>query len=504
VPGEDPVEMRGGKLTVTREDAVQSLRGGVLVGDAWLHDTSAGSADHVDPARGKVQASFPLAGVEEVDRAVGSARAAFPEWRAWAPDARREALRRVSGLIRERKDVLGAKMSLENGTPLAQSIAMADRSAEWFDYYAGWAEKIHGEVLSPYPIRGVDYTLAEPVGVVAVIVTWNGPLMAFGMAVAPALAAGCCVVLKPAEITPFSTADFAQICLDAGLPPGVVTLVPGGPEAGDRLVRHPGVDKITFTGGVPTARRIQVAAAESLTPLVLELGGKSANIVFEDADLTQVGRLAARFTSLAGQGCSLPTRLMIHDSVYDHVTADLLDHVGKVTVGDPFDPATTMGPVINAAACERILGVIEQARTTGAGQLLTGGERLGGPLADGYFISPAVFGNVDPQSELAKEEVFGPVLCVMRFSDDEQALEIANGTDYALAAYLHTNDLGRAHRMAAELRAGNVNVNNVGPASVGPGVPFGGIGLSGYGRQGSHHGIREFLRVKNVLIDLGS
>jgi aldehyde dehydrogenase (NAD+) len=490
-------------MTVATSDPVRLLVGGLLVGDRWLTNSTGGTLEHINPATGRAQQTFPIAGRPEVDAAVAAAKAALPAWRRWRPDARRDVLRRVADRLRDEAAELGTIGSLENGTPRLQAVAMAPSAAGWFDYYAGWADKLTGEVIDPFPKPGFNYTLPEPVGVVAVIVTWNGPLMAFGMAVAPALAAGCCVVIKPAELTPFSPARFGRICLESGLPPGVVTIVPGGPDAGDALVRHPDVAKISFTGGIETARRIQSACAESLTPLVLELGGKSPNIIFADADVDRAASLSARFTSLARQGCSLPTRLLVEESIYDRVLERLLGHLRQVVVGDPLDERTSMGPVVTEAACHRILGMIERAEQAPAGELLLGGRRLGGELADGFFIGPTVFGDVDRTSEIARDEVFGPVLTVMKFRDEDEAIAIANGTAYGLAAYVHTSDVTRAHRVASQLDVGNVAVNNTGPASAGPGVPFGGVKASGYGRQGGRAGLLEFVRTKNVTIDMG-
>ena len=303
---------------------------------------------------------------------------------------------------------------------------------------------------------------------VAVIITWNGPIGFFGMSVSPVLAAGCCVVLKAPELAPFSSVLFAKLCLEAGLPPGVINVVTGGPDVGDALVRHPGIDKISFTGGTATAV-IQAAAAESLTPLVMELGGKSANIVFDDADFDRSVVLAARFTNANGQGCSLPTRLLVQDTIYDRLLDALVDHVARtVVVGDPFDPKTTMGPVISEAAWRGILGVVERAKAERAGQLLLGGERLGGELADGFFIAPTIFGGVDNSSHLAQEEIFGPVLAVMPFGNEDEAVRLANDTKFGLAAYVQTNDLNRAHRLVDVLDAGNVHINGSGPGPVTP------------------------------------
>jgi aldehyde dehydrogenase (NAD+) len=354
-----------------------------------------------------------------------------------------------------------------------------------------------------HPIPGnLDYTLPEPVGVVAAIVTWNSPTATLGYKVAPALAAGCCVVLKPPELAPFTSNLFGQLCLEAGLPPGVLNLVPGGAEAGDRLVRHPDIDKISFTGGPETARRIQASAAESLTPLVLELGGKSANIVLADADLERAIRHAAMgAVNLSGQICHAPTRLVVEDAVYDEVVDGVTNFLREVKIGDPTDPTTVMGPVITEGACTRILGAIQQAQSSGAGKLLHGGERLGGSLARGFFIAPTLFGEVDNSSELSQKETFGPVLAAIRVQDAEEAARVANDSIYGLASYIHTRDLVKAHRLAAALDAGNISINAA-PTVAGPWGPFGGFKQSGYGKEGALEGIMEFVRIKNVNVSM--
>jgi acyl-CoA reductase-like NAD-dependent aldehyde dehydrogenase len=278
--------------------------------------------------------------------------------------------------------------------------------------------------------------------------------------------------------------------------------VPGGAVTGDALVRHRGVDKISFTGGVATARKVMAAAAVALTPLTFELGGKSANIVFPDADLdlacSVAGVLGA--VALSGQGCALPTRLYVHDDVYDEVVARVVATVQSAPIGNPLDPATLMGPLVTQAACERVLGVIERARSDRAGALLTGGHRLEGALAAGYFIAPTVFGDVDDASDLAVNEVFGPVLSIMRFHDEDEVVERANRSEYGLAAYVYTRDGARAHRMARSLVVGAVTINAY--PFLSPTAPFGGHKQSGFGREGGRAGIEEFLRRKNVLMGL--
>ena len=400
----------------------------------------------------------------------------------------------------ERRREIGLIAALESGVLYNEFVA--SYTADWFRYYAGWADKITGESINVYPFPGIDFTVPEPVGVVALFVASNGPIGFFGMAGAPALAAGCCLVIKPPELGPFSSVSFARWCLEAGIPPGVVNVVGGGPEVSQALVRHPGVDKVSFTGGSETGKKLQAACADLVKPMVMELGGKSANIIFADADLEAAIPLAARFTGSAGQGCSMPTRLLVERSVYDHVVDGVTRLVEKVVVGDPFAPGVTMGPVISEASARRIVGIVHEAAASGAGKVALGGGRLGGDLSAGYYVEPTVVIDVDNDAPIAQTEIFGPVLCVIPFEDEDEAIQLANGTAYGLAAYAHTQSMQRAHRLIDGLRAGTVHINSSGPGPVSPASPFGGVKLSGYGRQGSRLGIEEFLAHKNVYLNI--
>jgi aldehyde dehydrogenase (NAD+) len=486
----------------TRTDRAALLPTGLLIGDEWVQSTSVGEMDHVNPATGVKQRSFPIAGAAEVDAAVAAARAALPAWRAWTPDDRRDVLRRIAGLLRAKGEEFGLIGSLETGLVRALSNWMSPSAATWFDYYAGWADKVQGDLIT---IPGsFNYTLPEPIGVAAIMVTWNGPAGAVGMACAAPLAAGCTVVLKAPELSPFSCSLFGRLCLEAGLPPGVLNVIVGGPEAGDALVSHPGVNKIAFTGSAPTARLIQAACARSLTPTLFELGGKSANIVFADADIAaSVAVAAGGVTMLNGQTCIAPTRLLVQRAIYEDVLAAVAEQMKALSMGDPLDPQTGMGPVISAGARDRIIDMIATAENTGAGSVVAGGSSVDSSLGDGFFVTPTVFRDVDNGSAIAQNEIFGPVLAAIPFDDEEEAVALANDTHYALAAYLSTRDLDRAHRVAARLDAGNIAVNGGNPMC-GPWAPFGGFGASGHGKQGGGEGLREFLRVKNVNIRSGS
>jgi len=460
-----------------------------------------GTYEHHYPASGEVQAFVPLAGGGDVDAAVAAARAAFPLWRDMDLNRRREILSTIAAKLVADGERLSAIATHEMGVPNLLAGTAAYIAADWFTYYAGWIGKSGGEVI---PVPGgdaFDYVRDEPLGVIATIIPWNGPLVSIGMKVAPALAAGNCVVLKPPENAPFTALRFAELAAEAGLPPGVFNVIPGDGQAGAALCAHPGVDKITFTGGGETARKVLAAAAQALTPVVLELGGKSANIVFPDADLDAAAQMAigAGLVTLSGQGCMLPTRLLVHSDVYDDMVSRVVGGAQLLSVGDPWDPTTIMGPLATAGQLQRVTQAVDRAVAGKSGRLLCGGSPPEG-LGNGYYYSPTVFGDVEPASDLAQKEIFGPVLSMLRFGSEEEAVELANGTQYGLAAYLHTRDLRRAHVIAAALDSGGVAVN--GFPIVPSGAPFGGVKQSGFGREGGLWGLREFQRTKNVYIGL--
>lgn len=471
------------------------------IGDRELTEGSGGTWDHVNPATGKVQAQIPLAGKKEVDEAVKAAADAFEDWSRWKPADRRDVMFKLSDLIEANAEEFARLTARDVGSAVSLGIRGWSQAKAWNSYYAGWADKLNGSVTKSFKRDGeLSYTQLEPYGVIGIINTWNGPVIGMGMKLSPAIAAGNTVVVKPSELTPFSSDLYAQLIAKAGIPAGVVNTLPGTGEAGDALVAHPLVKKISFTGGPVVARKILARCAELLKPAVLELGGKSANIVFPDANLDVVCPWSVNFSIglLSGQGCSLPTRMLVHEDIYDEVVERIIIAAKSLKQGDPFDPEVTMGPVVNQAALDRILGLIETAEREGQGRLVTGGRRAGGDLAEGFFIEPTIFVDVDPYSTIAQSEIFGPVLVVSKFSTEEEAIKIANSTQYGLGGWLQTRDVQRLHRMAEQISAGSVMCNGASPIQ--PYTPFGGVDLSGYGREGGREGIDEFVRPKTIAI----
>ncbi|MBL7491964.1 aldehyde dehydrogenase [Frankia sp. AgB1.9] len=470
------------------------------IGSERLGVGSAGTFEHIDPCTGEVDAIVPLAGPSEIDQAVRLAQEAFLGWRDVRPAERRRLLFRLADLIEANADEFTRRAILDNGMAARSASGLVGGAAEWTRYYAGFADKISGRVNSSFgPDGEFSYTLAQPYGVIGTIITWNGPLTSLTMKVPPALAAGNTVVVKPSEMTPFAAELFADLVDEAGFPSGVVSVLPGSVEAGAALVDHPLVQKITFTGGPATATAILHACAKQMKPAVLELGGKSANLVFDDADLDTAipwGTLRVLAT-VSGQGCAFPTRMLVQESIYDETLDRVAALVKGIRVGDPWDTDTDIGPVVNEAAAVRILGMIERAKQDGA-RLIAGGGRAQGLHPGGSFLEPTVFADVDPHSELGQNEVFGPVLSIMPFATEEQAIEIANSTRYGLSSYIQTKDVRRAHRVAERLDAGATMVN--GAPNLMVNRPFGGQGYSGYGKEGGPDGLAEFQRIKTIAM----
>lgn len=486
-------------------DAVGLTQGQLYIDDEWCSAVDGQTWSHIHPATGEQVAEFAVASAEDVDRAVRAARRAFdsgPWPRSRAKD-RIRVLRRVADLVREHGDELLRLQALDNGVPLSFGLNYAmspEFVADVFDHHAGWVDKLGGETLPAY--QGGDHlvlTLREPVGVVAAVVAWNAPLLLTAQKLAPALAAGCTVVLKPSEYATFAVLRLVHLIEEAGLPPGVLNVVTGpGESTGDALIDHPLVDKITFTGSRAIGRRVMEAAATSFKRVSLELGGKSPAIVFPDADVfgAAATTMATVTLGVSGQACVAQTRALVHRDVYDQFLAVAEGLTAMVTYGDPFDLDTTASPLIHARHLARVLGYIDRGREEGA-RLVCGGERVDGDLAAGNFVSPTLFADVSNDMTIAREEIFGPVLAVVPFTDEDEAIRLANDTEYGLSATVWTTDVKRAMRLGKAVRAGTVGINGY---QLEPHVAFGGFGQSGLGREGGRGAIEAYTEVKTVLL----
>lgn len=477
----------------------------LVIGGEQRASGRAGTFQHISASTGEMQGEVPLGDAADIDDAVQAARRALPIWRDMKPYDRRRLMDRFCDLVEANISRFQTIATLETAIPVQNfQRGMQSRCVSWMRYYAGWTDKLEGLVTGLHPGENFEYTIPEPYGVIGHIITWNAPLLSLCMKVPPSLAAGNTVVIKPAEFTPFTSQLFAELALEAGIPEGVINVVPGGVAAGEALVRHPGVDKISFTGGPIGAKAIMRSAADGLKPVIFELGGKSANLVFPDIALEETAAYCAAFgVSNSGQGCALPTRIIVHEDIY----SDFVDLVSAALdnrpTGDPLNPDAAIGPMVNAAAIDRVMGYVEGAKAANAGRLVVGGGRLAGGLERGNFVAPTVFADVDPNSAIAQEEIFGPVLSIMKFSSEEEGVALANSTAYGLSAYVQTRDIDRANRLIRKLNAGTVFINKATPSLNGA-TPFGGIGLSGFGREGGRAGLDEFIKIKGVGVSVAS
>jgi acyl-CoA reductase-like NAD-dependent aldehyde dehydrogenase len=487
--------------TTIEETALAEYR--MLIGGEWERAATAQTFVSVDPSTGQPWARIPDGAAQDVRRAVDAARAAFEgPWRGLTASERGRLMLDLASLIETRVDDLAAVETRDNGKLLKEAFAQASALPRWYRFFGGLADKLDGRVPAFDFPTVLNYIVREPVGVVAALSPWNSPLVLATCKLAPALAAGNTVVLKPSEVASASVLEFARMFEEVGFPPGVVNVVTGmGPQCGSALVEDPGVDHVSFTGGPATARAIARAAAENLTPTSFELGGKSANVVFDDADLDAavVGVVAGVFAA-AGQTCIAGSRALVHRDVYDEFLRRLLERTADIRLGPPTDPETQVGPIATPAHLEHIRALVESAREQGA-TVAAGGEPAVLPAAPGgSYYRPTVLTDVSVSMRIAQEEVFGPVLAVMAFADEDEAIEIANATRYSLAAGIWTRDVKRAHRVARRLRAGTVWINTY--RNMSPLAPHGGAGLSGNGRENGIEAVDEFLAPKSVWVEL--
>jgi len=477
----------------------------LFIGGRWVESASGRQFGVENPATGESLAAVAEAGAEDVDRAVAAARRSFDSgvWRDLPPAERARALWKVGDMIEERATEFAQLETLDNGMPINDALLFhAPLAAATFRYYAGWVTKLDGATQQvSLPGKYLSYTLREPVGVVGQIIPWNFPLLMAAWKVAPALACGNSVVLKPSEETPLSALLLAELLQEAEVPDGVVNVVPGrGEIAGARLASHPDVDKIAFTGSTEVGKLIARASADSnLKRVSLELGGKSPNIVFADADLTRAvsGAFFGIFFN-QGQVCSAGSRLFVQKKVYDQALDELLKTVKETRIGPGIDPVTQMGPLVSKAQQERVLGYITLGNKEGA-RMLSGGGRPPG-LEGGYFVEPTVFADVDGRMTIAREEIFGPVVSAIPFDDEEDLVAKANSTIYGLVAGVWTSDVARAHRVAHALKAGTVYVNCY--HIVDPVTPWGGYKQSGWGRELGPYALDLYTELKNVIVDI--
>jgi aldehyde dehydrogenase (NAD+) len=477
----------------------------MLVGGAWREASDGETFESIDPYTRRAWARVPRATEGDVDAAVRAARAAFESgpWPAMLPAQRARLLRNLGGLLEGQVDELTNVQVLENGKLVREVGGQTKGLAAHCYYFAGMAESLHGHTVSISVPDMFNYTVREPIGVVAAVTPWNSPLSLLFWKLCPALAAGNTIVIKPSEVTPVSTLVLAELFEKAGFPPGVVNVVTGDARVGAALANHPGVDKIAFTGSTAAGKSVAKAAAERLARVSLELGGKSPNIIFPDADLPgAVNGVLAGIFAATGQTCLAGSRALVHADILERFSQALVDKASRIRIGDPLDPDTEMGTVSCRMQYDKVMHYIEVAKKEGA-RLLYGGKHPEDPaLQQGLFVEPTIFTDVRNDMRIAQEEVFGPVLCLIPFRDEDDAVRIANDTRFGLAAGVWTNDIKRAHRMTRRLRAGTVWVNTYRRTNYA--TPFGGMKESGMGRENGLEAIYEYTETKSVWIDTGA
>lgn len=494
--------MQNQLIETPKSDEVREYK--MLVGGEWIEARSGKTFESTNPYTGRVWATAPEAANEDVDAAVRAAREAFDTgpWGRMTGTERSRLLRRLADLIAENAEDIAVVESTDNGKLLREMSGQLKALPEWYYYFAGAADKIQGETIPSDKPNFFVYTRREPIGVVGAITPWNSPLLLLTFKLAPALAAGCTFVVKTAEQTPASTLEFGRLFEEAGFPPGVFNVISGfGPTTGSALVRHPGVDKVAFTGSTETGKQVMKDAADHLAKVTLELGGKSPNIVFEDADMEAVANgVVSGIFAATGQTCIAGSRLFVQEAVHDEVVERLSEKAESIKLGNPLDEETEMGPVAFEQQLEKIKGYVSLGQEEGA-ELVCGGKPPEDPeLQDGYFIEPTIIAGVDNQMTVAQEEIFGPVLSLISAGSEEEIIEQANDTPYGLAAGIWTRDLQRAHRIAHAIKAGTVWINSYRTLSFN--TPFGGYKMSGLGRENGLESLKEYTQMKSVWVEL--
>jgi aldehyde dehydrogenase (NAD+) len=474
----------------------------MLIDSKWVEAASGKTFESINPSTGEVLATVAEGDAEDIDRAVAAARRAFNgPWSKFKPAERQALLLKLADIVEQNFDEIASLDTLDMGGPIKRTLGGRSRVVGLLRFYAGQAIAIHGETIeNSLPGNFISFTLKEPVGVVGGIIPWNGPLGLACGKIGGALATGCTLVLKPAEQTPLSALRLAELCLEAGVPPGVINVVPGyGETAGAALAAHMDVDKVAFTGSHFTGQEIVKASAGNLKRLQLELGGKSPDVVFADADIEAAvpGAAMAVFNN-SGQICSAGTRMFVERKIYEEFSGRVAEYGKKLRVGNSADPETEIGPLVSAEQLDRVTGYLSIGRQEGARVLSGGAQLTDGDMAKGYFVPPTVFADVKDDMRIAQEEIFGPVISAIPFSDIEEVIERSNKTHFGLGAGVWTCDVGKAHKLARGIRAGSVWINCYQASD--PAVPFGGYKMSGYGRERGKQHVDEHLNVKSVWI----